>query len=288
MKIGISLNPYGDTYGRYGNDKFSVIRKHGYNAVDYDIADTTTELYSLNDRALIQRVNAEKNLAESAGIEICQAHGPWRWPPQDNSVQERKERLEKMKKAVIISNLLGCNKLVIHPLMPYGIEDVKIQKEKETWDLNLVFFRELTSFAKQYGVIICLENMPMNYFSIATPQQILAFVKEINDDHIQICLDTGHVAVFNRLSIGDEVRRLGDYIKVLHIHDNMGDCDAHLYPTKGIINWHDFVTAINDIGFDGVLSLETLPSGYLDDNAFEEESINLCEMFKNLVLTNQK
>ena len=62
MKIGISLNPYGDTYGRYGNDKFSVIRKHGYNAVDYDIADTTTELYSLNDRALIQRVNAEKNL----------------------------------------------------------------------------------------------------------------------------------------------------------------------------------------------------------------------------------
>ena len=57
--------------------------------------------------------------------------------------------------------------------------------------------------------------------SIATPEKILEFVKEINDDHFKICLDTGHVSVFSELSIGNEIRKLGDYIRVLHIHDNM-------------------------------------------------------------------
>ena len=72
MKIGISLNPYGDTYGRYGNDKFSVIRKHGYNAVDYDIADTTTELYSLNGKCgeELGRISRHRDLSGARAVEM--------------------------------------------------------------------------------------------------------------------------------------------------------------------------------------------------------------------------
>ena len=67
------------------------------------------------------------------------------------------------------------------------------------------------------------------------------------------------MAVFPELSIGNEIRKLGDYIRVLHIHDNMGDRDSHLYPTKGITDWYDFVNALDEIGYKGVLSLETSP-----------------------------
>ena len=283
IKIGISFNPYGKTYGRYGNAKFSIIKQHGYDAADYNISDTNIELYRLNEDDFIRKINTEKTFAQSAGIVISQVHGPWRWPPRDSSEQERGERLEKMKKAVMITALLGCKNLVIHPIMPHGTEDLKLQKEQETWDLNLRFFKELVVFAKQYDIIICLENMPMRNFSIATPEQILEFAKEINDEYLRICFDTGHVSVFPELSVGDEIRRLGDYIKVFHIHDNNGDMDSHLYPTKGMIDWSDFADAIHEIGYSGVLSLETAPPSEYDDARFERESIELCKQFNSLI-----
>lgn len=288
MKIGISVNPYGRTYGRYKEGKFLKIKQHGYDAVDYNIADTNSELYSANKNELKSIVNAQKCAAQSAGIQISQVHGPWQWPPKDSSPQYREERLDKMKKSVVITSLLGCSNLVIHPIMPNGIEDLKNGKQRETWDLNVEFFKSLIDFAKQYGITICLENMPMRDFSIATPEKILELVKEINDDNFKICLDTGHVSIFPQLSVGNEIRKLGDYIKVLHIHDNMGDGDHHLYPTKGIIDWRDFVNALDEIGYEGVLSLETSPSENLENDVFEKESIYLCKMFKELILANQK
>lgn len=288
MKIGIADSPHERAYGRYGKDRFLKMKQHGYDAVDYGIAYTGTEFYSATESELKAILEAERLAAEGAGIQISQTHGPWRWPPQDETEQDRAERLEKMKRAVVINAMLGCEYLVIHPIMPFGIEDLKNGKQQETWDLNVVFFTELVVFAKQYGITICLENMPMRHFSIATPEQVLRFVKAINADNFKICLDTGHVAVFPGLSLGDEIRKLGDYIKVLHIHDNKGNWDAHLYPSKGIIDWQDFVKALEDIGFGGVLSLEVGPPENLEDDAFDKESVSLCKMFKELVFSEQK
>ncbi len=56
-KIGISFKPYVMTYGRYGKDKFLKLKEHGYDAVDYNLFDTDTELYSLNDDALKQKID---------------------------------------------------------------------------------------------------------------------------------------------------------------------------------------------------------------------------------------
>lgn len=287
MKIGIDASPHEHAYGRYGKDKFVKLKQHGYDAVDYGIAYTETELYSAPESELKVILEAERLAAERAGILISQTHGPWRWPPQDGTEQDRAERLEKMKRAVVINAFLGCKYMVVHPIMPFGIEDLKIGRQQETRALNLAFFRDLVSFAKEYGVTVCLENMPMRHFSIATPEQILEFVREVGGEHFEVCLDTGHVAVFPDLSLGEEVRRLGDHLKVLHLHDNMGNKDAHLYPTRGIIDWREFLKALEDIGFDGVLSLEVGIPEDLDDDAFDRESMALCKMFKALVSDTQ-
>jgi len=119
-------------------------------------------------------------------------------------------------------------------------------------------------------------------FSISTPTQILKFVNEINDENFKICLDTGHVNVFNNLTVGDAVRELGDKIKVLHIHDNGGTDDDHLAPFSGGIDWVDFSKALKETGFDGVISLETLPDGNLDDLEYEKECIKLSGIAKKL------
>lgn len=123
----------------------------------------------------------------------------------------------------------------------------------------------------------------MRGFSLATPAKILELVRTINDDHFKICFDTGHVAIFQNISVGDEVRKLGDYIKCFHIHDNLGDSDAHLFPTKGIIDWADFSNAVNEIGYKGVLSLETAPSSDCNDERFAQESIRLNQTLKDIM-----
>lgn len=288
MKIGMSFNPYGKTYGRYGKEKFLKLKEHGYDAADYEIANTDIDLYNISEEELRVKVGEERACAQAAGIVISQVHGPWCWPLRDTTEEGRAERLEKMKRAAVITALLGSQNLVIHPIMPYGLEDLQCDKGQETWDLNVAFFSELVAFAKEYGVTICLENMPMIDFSIATPAKVLELVKTINQDNCKMCLDTGHTTLFPELSIGDEIRRLGSYLKVMHIHDNMGDRDSHLYPAQGVIDWDGFFEAINEVGYTGILSLETAPDGTLEDDAFEKESINLYKMFSGMVLAHQK
>lgn len=188
-----------------------------------------------------------------------------------------------MKRSILITNMLGCKYWVVHPIMPCGTNDLNTGDSQKTWNLNKEFMSELLDFAKSCDVTICLENMPMRNFPLANPTQILKFVKSINDDHFKICLDTGHAAVFPGSSVGDAVRELGEEIKVLHVHDNMGDRDSHLYPTKGIIDWVDFINALKVINFNGVFSLETEPSTELDDKDYESANIELYSIAKKLV-----
>ena len=281
MKIGIEFNLFNSGYCRYGDEKYIKLKEHGFSCIDFNMSSTNTEIYTSS--AAEELLLREKMLAADAGIEINQAHGPWRSPPRDGTLEDRAERMEKMKKSIRFTSLLGCKNWVIHPLMPMGADDMVTGSEKETWDINLRFMRELLITSKEYGVTICLENMPMAKFSMAKPASILSFVEEIGDENLKICLDTGHAAVFDDVSLCDEVRRLGGKIKVLHIHDNKCGKDLHLMPYFGTIDWKAFARSLKDIGYDGVFSLETVAPSKLPDYLFEKSSIMLCDIANEII-----
>lgn len=284
MKLGITLNMYPNAYPRFGDKKFQKLAEHGFSAVDYGMVDTElSDIFSMSPTELKKNMLAEKELAKQAGIEISQVHAPWRFPPQDTTAEQRRERMDKMKISIIATQLLGCKNWVVHPIMPFGIEDLKSDNAQNTWDMNIEFMSELLDFAKKHDVTICLENMPMPYFSIATPNQILTFVNTMNDENFKICLDTGHVAIFPDLKLDECIRTLNNQLRVLHVHDNMGDADSHLYPTYGIINWQNAITALREINFDGSFSLETLPSDALPDEEFNAECIKLNQIARNIL-----
>lgn len=269
MKIGNMVSTFDKTgYGRWGEDAYKKCREHGYTCSYFNMQNTDTELYTLPFEEAEKMLLREKELAEESGIEIDQVHGPWQWPPIDGTAEGRQERMEKMKRSIRMAAVLGCKHWVVHPIMPFTTDDM--DKAEETWKLNLEFMGELLKTAKENDVIICFENMPMLKFSLATPQRILEFVNTINDDNFKICLDTGHVNVFDSLKIGDEVRRLGDKIKVFHIHDNIFSMDLHLIPYGGSTDWEDFKKALIDIDYKGNLILETIPPRDFDDEIFED------------------
>ncbi len=124
-------------------------------------------------------------------------------------------------------------------------------------------------------------NLPFKNFSMAIPEKVLEFVKEINSDHFKICLDTGHVQTFTN-EAGEVVRKLGSEIKVLHVHDSIYGMDPHMFPYFESIKWDDFLKALKEIGYNGVFNLETMTSPKLDPESFDEFGIALGNLAKKM------
>ena len=98
MRTGIGDSPYIKRYGF--NKAMKVIKDLGYDCIDMDLADTTTELWTCGEAGFEKKLLEQKKIVEEAGLEIFQVHGPWRWPPQDTTDEQRAERFEKMAKGI--------------------------------------------------------------------------------------------------------------------------------------------------------------------------------------------
>lgn len=275
IKVGIESGAY---LGRYGfAEGLKKMVAHGYEALDYqDFCNTETPLFQCSEAEFEKRLKEERKQIEDAGLVISQTHGPWRWPPQDFTEEQRAERFEKMAKSIRGNAILGCENFVIHPIMPFG--DNQDPEPEKLWSMNYEFMGRLTEVAKEYGVVICFENMPMRALSLSRPSEILKFVKNINSDHFKMCLDTGHCAVFGE-SPAEAVRLIGkDILRVLHIHDNNGQGDLHWIPYTGVIDWTDFAAALQEIGFEGAASLECAVPGKIPADIRDLAELSLCRM----------
>lgn len=258
MKIGIESAAYFPRYGTVAG--LRRMAAQGFKTVDYQgFVYTDNVLFAKDDAGFEKELLQLKKDCADAGIEIFQSHGPWRWPPRDFSEEDRAERFEKMARSIRGNAILGCRYFVIHPIMPFG--DNQNPDPDTFYKMNFEFMNRLCDVADQCGVTVCLENMPMPALTLATPAQILAFVKDVNRENFKVCLDTGHCTVCG-VDPADAVRLTGkEYLKVLHVHDNNGHSDLHWLPGFGVINWKEFGKALRDIDYDGSFSLETCVPG---------------------------
>lgn len=256
---------------RWGDKAFEKLKSFGFDFFDYNMANTTVAPYTYDEQGFYDFLREEKKRADAAGITIWQVHGPWRCPIYDATPEERAERLEKMKRSIAAAAILGARYWVVHPIMPFGVEDRRLGHVVETRALNLAFMQQLVRAAENEGVTVCLENMPFLDFSLSSPTEIISFVRELDSASFAMCLDTGHANVCREwLTPADALRAYAREICVLHVHDNMGSRDEHLLPFCGTVDWSDFSRALWETGFDGVLSLETAPSPKLPATLAED------------------
>lgn len=279
MRIGTTMGGY----DRFGDLKYQKIKSHGFSAVDFNLSNTDSGFYNIPLRDAMPLLQQERRLAQEAGIEIWQVHGPWRWPVQDATEAQRQERMEKMERSLAMTAELNCKNWVIHPIMPFGEQDRDTENAARTWEMNYAFFSQLLATAKEFDITICLENMPAPKLSLATPMDILQFVNSIDDDHFKICFDTGHAAIATSVPVEDSIRALEKMIQVLHVHDCYGGMDLHLLPYQGIINWPGIRAALKEIGFSGVFSLETGAPQKLPTPLFEKMSTAIADIAKEIV-----
>lgn len=252
MKTGVPLHEYRRLYPIEQVPK--KMRAHGLDAVDYsDIYNTESPLFLLDEEDFKERLSYDRSVLENGGITVGQIHGPWRYPPKDENAEERAKWLEAMKKGVRAAAYLGAPYMVVHPLMPYGIEGM--DHSEEIFNINADHFTKLCEYAEAFPVTVCLENMPYPLFPISTVSRVLDLVKHVNKKNFKVCLDTGHSNVLG-ITPADAVRLLGPYLATLHVHDNKGKVDSHFHIGEGTIDWQDFACALHENGFCGVVSAE--------------------------------
>lgn len=250
MKIG---NTFGEFFGNYGSADaaFARMKELGYDTADVGIFDVNDPIYA--DRAAMEKhCRTIREAAERNVIEIFQVHGPW--PTDDTTEESRTQVWDCMHRAVYGCSILGAKYLVIHPQMPFGWgkeDDADFSEE-----LTIALLRDLIPDCEKYGVIVCLENMPMTAHRISPMKNIAEAVAKIGSPSIGICLDTGHSNVFGD-DLGETVRISAPWLKVLHVHDNDGRSDQHLLPWLGTADWDAFARALAEVGYDGSISFET-------------------------------
>ena len=274
MKIGKTNSSFYEKEridGKRRHTDYGKMKALGYNAADFQylaynksflIAEATEEEFK-------EYLTEEKRLAEECGIHINQVHGPW--PVHDEVEENRPENVAHMKKCIRGAAFLGADAVVYHPVMPegWGTET----DAEEAFRMNKAVFSEVGLYAKERGVNIAIENLPFRNISLARTENIRKLVDEIDMPNVGICLDTGHVLSM-KLDLLGAVKVANEKLFCLHVHDNRGAWDdTHQVPFLCSGIWYEFMEALKEINYKGVLSLESGAMG------FSKMPPHLAEMF---------
>lgn len=248
---------------------YKGIKSAGYDYVDYSMYDkmfVENPIFSKSTREWQNYFKNVRNVIEGEGLQVSQVHCIF--PPDfsDKVTHVRdyanEYELDYYKKELESASILGAPFAVVHHLKDGVLSED--DKKQETFDKNVVFYGKILPTAKKFGVKIAIEDLfskdetsPFGYKKshIGTAEEMVEFIEYINDDGIVACLDVGHINMFDR-PVDEAVRILGNNLKVLHLHDNYGRADLHLPPLYGNVNWLGLKKALDDIGYNGVYSME--------------------------------
>ncbi|MCX7959259.1 MAG: sugar phosphate isomerase/epimerase, partial [Deltaproteobacteria bacterium] len=105
--------------------------------------------------------------------------------------------------------------------------------------------------ALKNNVLIALENHTTEPVSV---EVLISLIQKVGSENLGICLDVGHSNIFsNYMSDLSEARR---YLFSLHLHDNNGEEDEHLFPYEGMIDFDYIIGFLRKSRFQGVVTLE--------------------------------
>lgn len=282
------------------DEAFRLIKESGFDYIDYNLDHVLTPV-QINARersrwcdgdfdTFMEFIKPAQEALKKYDLKVNQIHAPF--PPMVGD-KEYEEYIRKATRFTIrAAKEVGCHYVVVHEGFP-NIE--KCMSKKDIFDWNIEFYSSLIPVAKESDVIICLENLFSTYryrglekvFSgeCADMDEAIRYITTLNgiagEERFGFCLDTGHANLMG-LRLYDCLMKIGPYLKVLHIHDNNGVVDQHVFPYCGIIMWDDFIRGIRDCGYKGALDFETFAQLFYCDKELVPAELKLLKSIGDL------
>lgn len=272
-KISIQTGGMIDSLGI--DEGLAAIKNAGFDCIDFgldtfhkwdDIAKGIECETFANEDNLWAYVNEVKTAADKYGLTFGQMHAPF--PSYVTQSAKGSANVQNdIRKTIEVCGYLGCRYLVTHPIFD-GSARYPVLTKKTEHELNMEFYSSLIPLLKKHNVVCCLENIwTLDYkakkvYTAACSEinEAAAYIDDLNaiagEKCFGFCLDLGHLMI-----LGQQpefwVRRLGERIVTLHIHDNDGVGDDHALPYTGVLNCERFIEALAQIGYTGTLNFET-------------------------------
>lgn len=155
--------------------------------------------------------------------------------------------------AVLAAQKLGATNLVgpFYSAVGRTWQQTEVERQHDL-DVLVPSLKELSAFAADHGVVICVE--PLNRFETSflnLASQVAAVVDRVDSLGCAMMLDTFHMNIEERNS-GDAIRLAGKRLK--HVHACESDRGA---PGTGQVHWNQVAQALKDINYDGPVVIES-------------------------------
>lgn len=250
-----------------------ALKRAGYDALDFSLFSMTRNDSPYVTEGWREYVEAQRRFADANGIVFNQSHAPFSFRWDDATVREEIAQ-PRVLRSLEIAAMMGVKVIVVHPLHYCEY----LGHEKEMHELNLEYYRSMIPYCREYGIQVAVENMWQNerrrriisYDVAARPEELAAFIDELDSEWVTACLDLGHCGLVGE-DAAASIRVLGhDRLGALHVHDNNYREDAHTLPGIGLMDWNGICAALHDINYKGEFTFEAdnflrnFPNDYLE------------------------
>jgi sugar phosphate isomerase/epimerase len=157
----------------------------------------------------------------------------------------RIDAMDEIKRALETAEHIPLRNLVVH----LGERDD--EWSPRTIEYALTALEHLGAFARPLGVRLLVENL---LSEATTPEHLVMILQMGHLTNVGVCLDLGHAHI--TVGVADAIQTLGDRIATVHVHDNHGMKDEHLWPGGGTINWPVTVKALQALAAPPATVLE--------------------------------
>ncbi len=165
----------------------------------------------------------------------------------------RRFHLERTRAFLDLAAEFGCSNLLL--VLGEYVWQQEVIPPAEQWALGVEAVRELGRQAADRGLAIAIELEPFRLSLVNSIATMLRFLDEVGQpDTVRANCDISHLHLVGTQPA--EVARLAGRIEHVHVSDCDGKVHGDLPPGRGVTPIADYLAAIRDTGYDGVVSIE--------------------------------
>ena len=169
--------------------------------------------------------------------------------PAVNLVHPEKARridaMDEIRRALETADHIPYRNLILH------LGEREDGWSPRTIEYSITALEDLGAFARPLGVRLLVENL---LSEPTTPEHLKLILEMGHLANVGVCLDLGHAHM--TVGVDAAIATLGAQIASVHVHDNHGLKDEHLWPGDGTIDWPATAGALKALPSKPALVLE--------------------------------
>ena len=172
-------------------------------------------------------------------------------------INARKRSLDVFKKSIQYGSELGSGYVVV--LAGYATLD---EEEGDAWARSVESLAVLGEVAESYGIRLVVETSPREYTTTHNSKDVTRMIEAVGSPAVRGMIDTATLGYS-----GETMQQAIDDLSgnLFHVHVADGVPNGHLVLEEGNLDIPEMLKKLDDIAYEGALSLEILNDKYFRD-----------------------